>query len=130
MPKNKFGKFRNQKREFPLPERCNSSSSGVSSNSRAYRNMESKTRLLNDISYNDGSYLALEKNMKLRSRKNTVDKSNSCNLKQSRETLAFKLFNEYQYCSAEDSAIHHEMYFETEAKFDSVFKTEVEVTKI
>ena len=130
MPKSKFGKFRNKKKEFPLPERCNSSSSGVSSNSRAYRNMESKMRRLNDISYNDGSYLALEKNMKLRSRKNTVDKNNSCNSKQSRETLAFKLFNEYQYCSAEDSAIHHEMYFETEAKFDSVFKTEVEVSKI
>ena len=130
MPKSKFGKFRNKKKEFPLPERCNSSSSGVSSNSRAYRNLHSRTRRLNDISYNDGSYLALEKNMKLRSRKNTVDKSSSCNLKQSRETVALKIYNEYQYCSAEDSAIHHEMYFETEARFDSVFRTEVQVSNL
>ena len=130
MPKSKFGNFRNKKKEFPLPERCNSSSSGVSSNSRAYRNLHSRTRRLNDISYNDGSYLALEKNMKLRSRKNTIDKSNSYRSKQSQETVALKLYNEYQYCSAEDSAIHHEMYFETEAKFDSVLKTEVQVSNL
>ena len=130
MPKSKFGKFRNKKKEFPLPERCNSSSSGVSSNSRAYKNTYSKKRVQNDISYNDGSYLALEKNMKLRNRKNEIHKSNSYDSKLSRENVALKLYNEYQYHSAEDSAIHHEMYFETEAKFDSVLKTEVQVSNL
>ena len=87
MPKSKFGKFRNKQKEFPLPGRCNSSSSGVSSNSRAYRNTYSKKKGQNDISYNDGSYLALRKNMKSRNRKNTIDKSNSCNLKQLEKLL-------------------------------------------
>ena len=130
MPKSKFGKFRNKKKEFPLPERCNSSSSGVSSNSRAYRNTYSKKRGQNEFSYNDGSYLALEKNMKLRNRKNEIHKSNSYDSKLSRENVALKLYNEYQYHSAEDSAIHHEMYFETEAKSNSVFKTEVQVSNL
>ena len=104
------------------------SSSGVSSSSRTYKDKYPKNDRSNKLSYNDGSYLALEKNMKLRGRQNSKIKNCSCGSKTTRTNVALRLYDEFQYCSAEDSAIHHEMCFEIQPKFDSPFKSEVSIS--
>ena len=103
----------------------NTSSSGVSSSSRTNKDKHSKICRSNELSYNDGSYLVVEKNMKLRSTQNSTNKKCSCGSKKSRTKVALKLYDEFQYCSAEDSAIHHEMCFEIQPKFESPIKSEV-----
>ena len=110
---------------FNLLKSYNSSSSGISSNSQKSKNKRSKKGRVHDFSYNDGSYLAIENNMKLRSSRNSQNKRYLSDNNKSNENVVTKLYNKFQYCSADDSAIHHEMRFETNVKFDSVFKTEV-----
>ena len=101
---------------------CNASSSGISSGSRAEPFEKGR---LNEISFNDGSYLAIEKNMKLRSRKSLKIKKCIRDSRKSRENIILSPHNEFHYCSAEDSAIHHELCFENETKRNTSFKTEV-----
>ena len=80
------------------------------------------------MSYNDGSYLAFKRNIELRNRKREMNKKPNCKNKTSQYVILNPV-NEFEYHSAEDSAIYHERCFEEGDASDHSLKAEVSKEK-